>query len=248
MAPPDVAEIERDYFDGLIEAEGGFDPFLPTGWNTLRRCFGELVGEVPVDLLLEVGCGTGSAHPVYAGRFERRVAIDLSGAALRHAQARFPGDDHLRTDACLLPFAKASVDTVAFSSVLHHIPEFALALREARRVLRPGGAVFAFDPNLLHPAMALFRHPKSPLYRAEGVSPNERPLTPGELRRAFEDAGLGPVMQHAQAGIPYRKVAPGGLNAVLRVYNALDRAMHLSGAGRVFGSFVVTAGRRPAEP
>ncbi len=247
MSGADASRRERDHFDGVIEAEGGFDPFPPRGWETLRGCYEEMVGTTAVDLLLDIGCGTGSADPIYRDRFRKRVGIDLSPAALHQAQHRFPDDEHLRADACRLPCPDSSVDVVAFSSVLHHIPDFPDALREAHRVLRPGGAVFAFDPNLLHPAMALFRHPKSPLYTAAGVSPNEKPLLPSALRSAFTAAGFTDLRQHAQADIPYREVAPPVLNALLRVYNLLDHAMHLSGAGRWLGSFVVTAARRPLQ-
>ncbi len=43
--------------------------------------------------------------------------------------------------AAHLPFADASFDTVSFVACLNHIPERAVALAEARRVLRPGGRV-----------------------------------------------------------------------------------------------------------
>ena len=148
-------------------------------------------------------------------------------------------------DAGRLPFPDGSFDVVAFSSVLHHIPDFTPAVREAYRVLRPGGRAFAFDPNVLNPAMALFRHPHSPLYSPVGVSPNERPLPPGRLRRVFREAGFAAVGQRGQSDLPYRAVAPKLLNATLPLYNIADRVLERVGLGRVFGSFVVTYGTKP---
>src|SRR5437667_81934 len=78
------------------------------------------------------------------------------------------------------------------------------ALTEAARVLRPGGWAFAFDPNLLHPAMLLFRHPRSPLYNSRGVTPDERPLHPRVLRDDFAAAGFAGLGQRCQSDIPYR--------------------------------------------
>src|SRR5262249_12950872 len=143
------------------------------------------------------------------------------------------------------PFAAGGFDVVAFSSVLHHMPDFPAALAEARRVLRPGGRAFAFDPNLLHPAMALFRHPRSPLYTAAGVSPAERPLAPRALRAAFQAAGFVRLRQRGQSDIPYRSVAPKLLNAAIGAYNACDRLWERVGLGRWFGTFVVTCGCKP---
>ena len=144
-----------------------------------------------------------------------------------------------------MPFSKNEFDVVCFSSVLHHIDDFAGAVSEGHRTVRPGGYVFAFDPNLFHPAMALFRHPASWFYSPKGVSPNERPLRPAELRDAFRKCGLTAIRQRCQADIPYRKVAPPLLNALLGLYNFGDRLLEQSGLARLFGSFVITVGRKP---
>ena len=148
--------------------------------------------------VLDVGCGTGRSQAIYADFARRYVGIDLSEHELIAGRNRQPELAWVRGDGCMLPFATERFDAVCFSAVLHHIPDFSPALREAIRVLRPGGHVFAFDPNLLNPAMALFRCPRSPLYSQNGVSPNERPLTPGHLRRAFAAAGIVDIQQRAR--------------------------------------------------
>ena len=144
-----------------------------------------------------------------------------------------------------MPFADATFDIVAFSSVLHHIDDFPKALAEAARVLKPGGRIFAFDPNVYHPAMALLRHPSSPLYLSQGVSPNEKPLRPVVLCRAFRAAGLEVTRQRAQSGIAYQDVAPRLVRLGLGAFNIVDRAWEAVGLGRWFGTFVVTCGRKP---
>jgi SAM-dependent methyltransferase len=240
------APRERAFFDRMVRDRGEFNPFADRGWQTLARRFERWVASGrPLDLL-DVGCGTGMSRRLYAAHARRYVGIDLSAEALAVARERFPDDEWLLADACALPFADGSFDVVAFSSVLHHIPDFTAALREARRVLRPGGKAFAFDPNLLHPAMALFRHPRSPLYSSQGVSPDERPLRPAALRAAFRDAGFVRLRQRGQSDIPYRHVAPRLLNAALTAYNAADWAWEHVGLGRWFGTFVVTCGRTAA--
>ena len=244
-SPGRVSEVEGRYFDLLVKEHGEFDPLAPRGWRTFARRFAEMVPSRNLSRLLDIGCGTGQSRQIYEDRTTGYIGIDLSYGALRLARRKFSAADWSQADACRLPFADSSFDAVAFSSVLHHIPDFLPALSEARRVLAPGGSVFAFDPNLLHPAMALFRWPKSPFYLSEGVSPNEAPLLPSTLRRAFDAAGFIEVRQRCQSGIPYREVAPRLINACLSVYNAADWAFDRIGLGRWFGTFVLTAGRKP---
>lgn len=236
---------EAQVFDRLVAEHGDFDPFTDRGWHTLARRFWRAYGGATGVRVLDIGCGTGKSFQIYASHARQYVGIDLSMSALRAASRREFAAGWLQADGACLPFRGQTFDVVAFSSVLHHMPDMGAALTEARRVLTPGGFVFAFDPNLLHPAMLLFRHPGSPLYSCEGVSPHERPLLPRVLKRQFVGAGFRDVKQRCQSDIPYRKVAPRRLNAVLPVYNLVDRIWELVGAGRWLGTFVVTWGRSP---
>lgn len=241
-----VSEVEAGYFDSLVREKGEFDPFAARGWRKIAARFSEMVFSRRFARFLDVGCGTGQSRQVYADRAAGYVGIDLSFEALRLARGKAPGISFVQADAGRLPFADGSFDGVAFSSVLHHIPDVGPALAEALRVLAPGGSVFAFDPNLLNPAMALLRWPKSPFYLSEGVSPNEAPLLPATLRRAFGYAGFVELRQRCQSGIAYREVAPRLINACLSLYNAADWAFERVGLGRWFGTFVLTAARKPS--
>ena len=243
----DASAVESEFFDEHIRENADFNPFTASGWRVIARQFGQVVGSRTDLALLDVGCGSGNSRQLYVEHCRRYVALDLSLEAVRTAAARFPDSSWLKADACRLPFPDEHFDVVAFSSVLHHIPDFVPALREARRVLRPAGRIFAFDPNLYHPAMALFRHPGSPLYLSQGVSPNERPLRPGQLRTAFAAAGLTLLDQHCQSGISYRSVAPPAIRAFLALYNFGDLLWQRLGLGHYFGTFVITAGEKPAD-
>jgi SAM-dependent methyltransferase len=244
MADSSSTSREARYFDRLVGAEGDFDPFTARAWTTLRRRFERVTPPRPGPRLLDVGCGTARSRQIYEGRFTRYVGIDLSLAALRVAASRHRGE-YIQADACRLPFPDASFELVAWSSVLHHIPDRRAALAEGFRVLRPGGRAFAYDPNLLHPAMALFRHPNSPLYSPKGVSPNEAPLLPRALRDDFLWAGFTSVRQRGQSDLPYRSVAPRKLDALLALYNRLDWLWERLGLGRRLGAFVISWGGRP---
>ncbi|MBV8780106.1 MAG: class I SAM-dependent methyltransferase, partial [Phycisphaerae bacterium] len=234
--PAGTREQEQKYFDAYVGERGDFNPFTDRGWDVLRSGFEKLMSEEGVREksldVLDVGCGTGQSLKLYQHRSASFVGVDLSVKAIALAKARFPNRHWIVGDATRLPFADASFDLVAFSSVLHHIPDFLPAAHEAFRLLRPGGTAFAYDPNLAHPAMALLRWPRSPFYTAAGVSPNEAPLLPRHLRRQFRKAGFLDLDQLCVAGLTYRTIAPPLLRPFLGIYNLLDRVMASIGFGR----------------
>ena len=93
--------------------------------------------------MLEVGCGDGRAFEHYPARVEHVLAVEpdptaRAAAAERAAAARVP-IDVVDGDGESIPAADASVDAVVVMGVLCTVPDPAAALRELRRVLRPGG-------------------------------------------------------------------------------------------------------------
>ena len=245
QASDTVTASEKDFFDSLVRDKGTFNPFSDAGWRTIEDRFVEFVSPNQKARILDIGCGTGESRKLYIDHVGEYTGVDLSEASVRFARQRFPQSRWETANACELPFADQSFEIVAFSSVLHHIDEYRVALTEAWRVLKPGGHAFAFDPNVLHPAMALFRKPESPFYISEGVSPNERPLQPRDLQRQFRAAGFAEVRQRCQSNIPYRAVAPRLMNSMLTAYNLVDRIWESTGFGRWFGTFAITVGTKP---
>ena len=95
--------------------------------------------------VLDVGCGTGEdaiALGQAAFGVERSVVMCTEGRA---RNADFP---LVVADGTALPIRDASVDTVRADRVLQHLPDAPAALHEWRRVLRAGGHVITFDPDL----------------------------------------------------------------------------------------------------
>lgn len=94
--------------------------------------------------LLDVGCGTGTFFDLLRerGNKGRFVGADSSAAALERIGERGQADPVL-ADAMNLPFPDSSFDAVTARHMLYHVPDPDQALREARRVTRPGGRVLA---------------------------------------------------------------------------------------------------------
>lgn len=103
-----------------------------------RVCDG-LTGEV-----LEIGFGTGHNLPYLPAAATRLVAVEPSQLSVRLAAERIAAAnvpvDIVGLDGQRLPLDANSVDTVLCTWSLCTIPDAVAAVREARRVLRPGGS------------------------------------------------------------------------------------------------------------
>ena len=113
-----------------------------------------ILGQLPLTqnaTVLEIGCGTGETACFIARRHGSRVtAVDISPAmvdgALRRVRAQRLDDrvDCRLADVLTLPFADGSFDFVICQAVLMFVDKTA-ALREIRRVLRPGGVFVGLE-------------------------------------------------------------------------------------------------------
>ena len=96
-------------------------------------------------LLLDVGCGSGVYHPALAAAGARIVAGDASGGMLRASLDQAVAGAYtivaMSTDAQALPFRAAHFDRVMANHMLYHVPDQGAALRELRRIVKPGGRV-----------------------------------------------------------------------------------------------------------
>jgi ArsR family transcriptional regulator len=96
----------------------------------------------------DLGCGTGETAAAVAPFVTRVIAVDRSGDMLHAARRRLrdqPNVDVRRGELEALPIDDRDLDAAIVMLVLHHTPDPAAALREAARVLRPGGAVLLCD-------------------------------------------------------------------------------------------------------
>lgn len=117
----------------------------------LQRAVGhELLARLPESSSparwLDLGCGTGYFSRTLGERFPgaEGVAVDIAEGMLRHARPLAGARHFVAGDAERLPLRDESCDLLFSSLALQWCGDFAAVLREARRVLRPGG-VLAFS-------------------------------------------------------------------------------------------------------
>ena len=114
---------------------------------------------------LDVGCGNGMATLHVADTLGlRAVGVDVDPAQIelaRTAAGSRTDVSFMTASATELPFATAVFDIVSTSKMLHHVPEWSLALDEVKRVVARGGYVVFADlnvPSLLAPLLRRTGH------------------------------------------------------------------------------------------
>jgi SAM-dependent methyltransferase len=204
----------------------------------------DFAGFISAECVLDVGCGTGSLsfalmqNPKIGGI----CGLDRSAAYVEYAE-RCKNDARLRFqvgDACQLPFPDGSFDHSLSMLVLQFIPQADLAVREMRRVTRPGGTVTAatWDTRgggvayrMICDAAAMLDQ-RGKAWRAQSLT---RPMSrPGELARVSRDAGLINVVQDMRtirmdyaSFADFWTPAEGGEGPVAEYVGSLDDATKL---------------------
>jgi ubiquinone/menaquinone biosynthesis C-methylase UbiE len=189
----------RAYYDEIEAARYGLEPFIP-GFAEFELWRGRRV--------LEIGIGAATDFINFARAGARVTGIDLTPAAIKHAERRLRLEG-LEAELAVgsgerLPYADQSFDLVYSWGVIHHAENPARVLREARRVLAANGEVramlygrhswVAYGLWLRHALLA--GHPSRSLadvVASHMESPGTRAYTRGELETLFAGAGFDQV-------------------------------------------------------
>ena len=185
----------RTFYRYLSVVYDRVNPFI---WNEQMR--DAAIARLAIgadDRVLDVGCGTGFATMGLIDHSDDVHGIDQSIHQLEHAFEKFGrlGDVRFyRGDAERLPFADDRFDITWSSGSIEYWPDPPAALREFRRVTRPGGQVLVVGPDA--PRNALMRRVADAImlfYDRE------------EAQAMFERAGfeqIEHVIQQAAPGTP----------------------------------------------
>lgn len=166
----------------LEHSQGGdHDPY---------RWLGRAVADSAVKVL-DLACGTGALTRRLTAPGRITVGVDFSAANLEAAQ-QAGGGTYVRADVGYLPFADDSFDAVVTSLGLGVVADRARFLKEAARVLRPGGIFAALSPSL-RPFNAEDLRISSQLAGYLRVTPQLPGLSEFRAKRMLAEAGLTKV-------------------------------------------------------
>ncbi|ASY63726.1 Transcriptional regulator, ArsR family [Sinorhizobium sojae CCBAU 05684] len=129
-------------------------------WDELRRlhvsegdveaALKAMVGDEPVDSLLDLGTGTGRILQLFEGIYRRGIGVDASRDMLAVARSNLDKAGITKAsirhgDIFNLPLDDQTFDLVTIHQVLHYLAEPEAAIAEAARMLMPGGRLVIID-------------------------------------------------------------------------------------------------------
>lgn len=136
----------RSYFDDLAGRFG--KNYVPgRSWKALAEM---LLRLMPPLTIADLGAGEGTLALLLARGAKRVIAVDSSEKMVEYGRSLVEKNgignlDYLQGDIEELPIATAEIDLVLMHQVLHHALHPPVAMREAWRVLRPGGRIVVLD-------------------------------------------------------------------------------------------------------
>jgi SAM-dependent methyltransferase len=161
---PDEANFAREVGRGLAaDALPDYMPMLEAYHRAHAAELRAMVADLPLrpsDRVLDLACGDGVYSCWIAERLGPAgcvVGVDIAPAYLELARRTADGSpagarvSFREADAYQLPFAEGQFDLAWCAQSMFSLPDAVGALRELRRVVRPGGLVAVFENDLLHP-------------------------------------------------------------------------------------------------
>lgn len=141
--------------------------------------------------VLEIGAGSGRNLPLYGAGVDEVIALEPDASLTRMAEIRAKERSRpvewMEASAEEIPLENGSVDTAVSTWTMCSIPHLTQALREMRRVLKPGGRLLFVEHGLSpEPRVQKWQNLIDPLWsRISGGCHLNRPI-----RRMIEDAGF----------------------------------------------------------
>lgn len=183
----DLKLSEREHFkkQSFLHGSSWWGQCTPAGKHRLerrRKLINCILNKENKEKILELGCGS---QPMFSFLEENRfyVACDLTLDLLLLAKKSTRVYYLIQANTQTLPFKSQSFDAVIGNGILHHV-NLELTLVEIKRVIKRGGEIIFFEPNMLNPQIFLER--KTGFIRKIHQTPGETAFYKWRLKRLLE--------------------------------------------------------------
>lgn len=169
--------------------------------------------------ILDIGCGIGAYVEKFTAMQAHAFGVDVDVEKLADARTEKNLDRLAVSVSELLPFPDDFFDAVLLHEVIEHVADDCQTLREAHRVIKPGGRVVVFAPNRLYPFEThgayfgkRYIFGNIPLigwlpdFLRHKFAPHVRAYTIRDIRALFQSLD-GKILTHTQVYPGYDKIA-----------------------------------------
>jgi demethylmenaquinone methyltransferase/2-methoxy-6-polyprenyl-1,4-benzoquinol methylase len=151
------AEGVQRMFDRIAPVYDAMNRVMTVGLDRRWRRITVEQAVSPGDRVLDVCCGTGDlAMAALAQGADEVVGLDFSEQMLERARRKSSAIDWIQGDALALPLGNESFDAATVGFGVRNVDDLEGAIRELRRVLRPGGRVAILEITMPVGAFAQF--------------------------------------------------------------------------------------------
>ena len=249
MNPTQNKDEEVKFFDAWAKAQPyvEYGHFTDSGHQAIIKYMKPLVQDrfSAGCKVLDLACGSGA----FTRRLAKSIAadcvgVDISPGLITAAKELDTKTQYLIGDVEDLKFADQSFDVVLLSGILHHLPDKTKCLSEAKRVLKKGGFVLAYDPNVKNPFMYFYKHVCLKLLSPKNQTENEKLFSIDEISKTLKQAGLSQLNVQAISGVPFYYVGPKLGQVLLPIYNAIEIALGESSLAKKYGSLIIVCAKK----
>jgi ubiquinone/menaquinone biosynthesis C-methylase UbiE len=148
----------------ILESEGG-----SLYREHAQRYYFALKHIQPNEEVLDCACGTGYGTKILSGKAKKVTGVDISPAAVAYCKKNYQAEnlEFERGSAESLKIRSGSLDVFTSFETIEHIPHPEKLVREAKRVLRPGGKFIVSTPNRIVTGLKSGERPSNPFHLME---------------------------------------------------------------------------------
>lgn len=215
MAPESV----RAMFDRIAPVYDVMNRVMTAGLDLRWRKLAARAAVGPGDRVLDAACGTGDLaiadKKAGAGRV---TGLDFSEKMLLRARRKAPELDWVQGDMLALPFADETFDAATVGFGVRNVADLELALRELRRVLKPGGRLAILEitqpRGILKPFFSLWFDRIVPLLGKLLPGGSAYTYLPASVKRFPHAEGLAELMRESGFGAVEFRLMGGSIVAL----------------------------------
>ena len=230
------------FFDQFVEKKNKYIGLADKAYDRLFTELSKSLTNTKKEIkIVDLGCGTGTFTKKLSSISNNVYGCDISPKSVKLAKNFYPEINFSIEDIENLSFKNDFFDVVILSGVLHHFDNFYKPLKEAKRILKNGGLLFSYDPNLNNPFFWIYRRKKSWFYSNEGVTDNEEPLTIDKIKNVMKSCDFKDIEVYGISNMPYEYIENKKLSLLLPLYNFIDRCLDIVPfVKKIIGSFLIT--------